>query len=84
MFMCHKLDRPWVEDVTALLEGRYKQFDRPHGMSTPDSFVHQRFHDVKTCPMDMTLEGGTNLVERRLVCGCTSYTWSHVGTSFCV
>lgn len=61
MFMCHKLDRPWVEDVTALLEGRYKQFDRPHGMSTPDSFVHQLYHDVKTCPMDMTLEGGEQI-----------------------
>lgn len=82
LFMCHKLDRPWIEDVTALVEGRYKQFDIPHGMTTPDSFVQQMYHDVQTCHMDITLEGGEQIwlsedwfIE---VLHTPGHTWGHL------
>ena len=32
---CHALDRPWIESTEAIMQGRYLQFDAPHGLRTP-------------------------------------------------
>src|SRR5260221_8712013 len=32
IFMCHNLDKPWVESMQALDNGRYRQFAADHGI----------------------------------------------------
>ena len=32
---CHTLDRSWIESTEAIMQGRYLQFDAPHGLQTP-------------------------------------------------
>jgi len=56
--LCHKLDRPWIESTDALINGRYKQFDEPHGFVTPDEAVASIQADTLSTPIDLTLEGG--------------------------
>jgi glyoxylase-like metal-dependent hydrolase (beta-lactamase superfamily II) len=58
IFMCHSADEPWITDTMALVNGRYKQFDEPHGFETPDSFVEQMQNEILSTAVDMTLEGG--------------------------
>ena len=58
LVLCHKLDRPWIESTDALIDGRYKQFDVPHGFVTTDEAVEGIKADTLSCPIDLTLEGG--------------------------
>ena len=55
---CHALDRPWIECTDAIMQGRYLQFDEPHGLATPAE-VEQEMRDLTlSCALDGTLEGG--------------------------
>ncbi len=58
LVICHRLDRPWIENTDALINGRYKQFDGPHGFVTPDEVVAAIKADTLSCLIDLTLEGG--------------------------
>ena len=34
---CHTLDRPWVAETEALIQGRYAQFERDHDIGYGDA-----------------------------------------------
>jgi glyoxylase-like metal-dependent hydrolase (beta-lactamase superfamily II) len=57
LFICHNLDRPWIESTEALITGRYMQFDIDNGFETPDSVKASIHQDCLSCPIDITLEG---------------------------
>ncbi|MBP6440257.1 MAG: MBL fold metallo-hydrolase [Caldilineaceae bacterium] len=55
---CHNLDRPWVEDTEALIQGRYAQFERDHGIGYGDdgkAGIRAGCHSQR---LDLTLSGG--------------------------
>jgi glyoxylase-like metal-dependent hydrolase (beta-lactamase superfamily II) len=58
IFMCHNLDRPWIEDTDALIDGRYAQFDFDHGFETTDAARAAMHEETLSAPINMTLEGG--------------------------
>lgn len=82
VMMCHTLDRLWVENTEALIQGRLLQFDEPHGFKTPDDFLDRIRFEVESYPVDMTLEGGERFwlspdwyVE---VIHTPGHTWGHL------
>lgn len=59
IFMCHNLDRAWVESMEALENGRYRQWHAEHGIGqpregSPDSYAPYVL-------MDQTFEGGETI-----------------------
>lgn len=58
LFMCHNLDRPWVESTEALIQGRYSQFEQDHGIGYGEQGKAGIRSDTLSCPLEMTLEGG--------------------------
>jgi glyoxylase-like metal-dependent hydrolase (beta-lactamase superfamily II) len=58
LFLCHNLDRPWIESGEALVKGRYSQFEGDHGIGYGEAGKAGIYADLDCCPMDMTLEGG--------------------------
>lgn len=55
---CHNLDRPWVEDTEALIQGRYAQFERDHGIGYGDEGKDGIRDGCLSHPLDLTLTGG--------------------------
>ena len=55
---CHSLDLPWIESTDAIMQGRYLQFDAPHGLETPQDAIDEMRALTLSCPLDGTLEGG--------------------------
>ncbi len=81
LFMCHTLDRPWVESLEALENGRYRQWSADHGIGTPRAGDPN--HYKRDVPMDITFEGGERLrlgpdweVE---IVYTPGHTWGHSG-----
>ncbi len=58
LLMCHNLDKAWIEETDALIEGRYMQFDADHGFETTEQARADIHKDTLSYPIDMTLEGG--------------------------
>jgi glyoxylase-like metal-dependent hydrolase (beta-lactamase superfamily II) len=58
VLMCHNLDRPWVEDTDALIQGRYSQFEKDHGIGPSEADKAGTRASCLSWPLDMTLEGG--------------------------
>jgi len=58
LFLCHNLDRPWIENAEALVRGRYSQFEQDHGIGYSDAGKAGIYADLDCCAMDITLEGG--------------------------
>lgn len=58
LMMCHNLDRPWVEDTEALIQGRYSQFEADHGIGYGDEGKAGIRAGTLSHPLDMTLSGG--------------------------
>jgi glyoxylase-like metal-dependent hydrolase (beta-lactamase superfamily II) len=56
--LCHRFDRPWIEDTEALIAGRYSQFEADHGIGYGDAGKAGIRHDCHSAPVDMTLLGG--------------------------
>lgn len=82
LFMCHTLDRLWIESADALVVGRYSQFERDHGIGYGSDGKAGTFADLDCCPMDITLEGGERFrlgedwqVE---VIHTPGHTWGHL------
>jgi glyoxylase-like metal-dependent hydrolase (beta-lactamase superfamily II) len=82
VFLCHNLDRPWIESDDALVKGRYSQFERDHGVGYGEAGKAGIYADLASCPMDMTLEGGETF---RLGADWTveaihtpGHTWGHL------
>ena len=80
--VCHSLDRPWVEDTEALIEGRYAQFERDHAVGYGDAGKQGIREGCLSAPLDMTLWGGE---EFRLGQGwyveavhTPGHTWGHL------
>ena len=81
LFMCHNLDRPWIESLEALDNGRYRQWSAEHGIGTLREGDPK--HYKRDVPMDITLEGGERLrlgadweVE---IVYTPGHTWGHSG-----
>jgi glyoxylase-like metal-dependent hydrolase (beta-lactamase superfamily II) len=58
LFMCHNLDRPWIENTDALIEGRYAQFAADHGIGPDENAKAATRAGTLSVPIDVTLEGG--------------------------
>jgi glyoxylase-like metal-dependent hydrolase (beta-lactamase superfamily II) len=57
-FMCHELDRPMIEDVEAMIAGRYSVYRADHGFDeSPETLATIR-NDAHHVPMDIGLRGG--------------------------
>ena len=56
--LCHRLDRPWVEETEALIAGRYAQFEADHGIGYGDAGKAAIRQDCHSAPVDLTLLGG--------------------------
>ena len=56
--LCHKFDRPWIEDTEALIVGRYSQFEADHGIGYGDNGKAGIRSDCQSAPIDITLLGG--------------------------
>ncbi|MBI5667411.1 MAG: MBL fold metallo-hydrolase [Chloroflexi bacterium] len=82
VLMCHNLDRPWVEDAEALIQGRYSQFEADHGIGYGEAGKAGIRRDLACCPLDMTLEGGeTFRLSRDWVVEAVhtpGHTWGHL------
>ena len=82
ILMCHTLDRAWVEDTEALIQGRYSQFERDHGIGYGEQGKDGIRAGCRSWPLDMTLEGGETLrlgpdwmVE---ITHTPGHTWGHL------
>ena len=80
--LCHKFDRPWIEDTEALIAGRYSQFEADHGIGYGDSGKAGIRSDCRSTPVDITLLGGEQF---RLSPGweveavhTPGHTWGHL------
>lgn len=58
LLMCHELDRPWVEDTEALIQGRYSQFEADHGIGYGAEGKAGIRTQTQSHPLDLTLQGG--------------------------
>jgi glyoxylase-like metal-dependent hydrolase (beta-lactamase superfamily II) len=81
IFMCHNLDRPWVESMQALENGRYRQFSADHGIG-PAREGSPADYKINV-PMDITIEGGEVIRlgpdwEVELI-HTPGHTWGHTG-----
>lgn len=57
LFLCHRLDQPWVDDTEALIAGRYAQFEQDHGIGYGEAGKASIRADCLSVPVDMTLSG---------------------------
>jgi glyoxylase-like metal-dependent hydrolase (beta-lactamase superfamily II) len=80
--LCHRFDRPWIEDTEALIAGRYSQFEADHGIGYGDEGKQGIRTDCLSAPIDVTLLGGE---EFRLAPGweveavaTPGHTWGHL------
>lgn len=55
---CHTLDRPWVAETEALIQGRYAQFERDHDIGYGDAGKASIRAGCLSHPLDLTLSGG--------------------------
>jgi glyoxylase-like metal-dependent hydrolase (beta-lactamase superfamily II) len=81
LFLCHTLDKPWVESLDALENGRYRQWAADHGIGAPREGRPGEYEI--TVPMDITFEGGETI---RLspdwaleIVHTPGHTWGHSG-----
>lgn len=81
LFVCHELDRPWVEDVDKLIDERYREFAEPDGFDeSVESQTYVRTA-TRTTPMDIILRGGERLqLGNRVVqvLHTPGHTWGHL------
>jgi glyoxylase-like metal-dependent hydrolase (beta-lactamase superfamily II) len=56
--LCHRLDRPWIEDTEALIAGRYSQFETDHGIGYGEAGKAGIRNDCHSTRVDVTLLGG--------------------------
>jgi glyoxylase-like metal-dependent hydrolase (beta-lactamase superfamily II) len=80
--LCHRLDRPWIEDTEALIAGRYSQFEADHGIGYGEGGKAGIRNDCHSTPVDITLRGGEQF---RLSPGweiealhTPGHTWGHL------
>lgn len=60
-FMCHELDRPMIEDVEAMITGRYACYGHDHGIDETEEtkdFIRENAGHV---PVNLSLRGGERL-----------------------
>ncbi|MCL4830153.1 MAG: MBL fold metallo-hydrolase [Caldilinea sp.] len=82
LLVCHNLDRPWVEDTEALIEGRYSQFERDHGIGYGEEGKAGIRAGCLSHPLDLTLVGGEHFRLSRdwvvEVVHTPGHTWGHL------
>ena len=61
VMMCHELDRPMVDDVEAMIAGRYSAYQADHGIDESDETKAEMRQFAKHVPMDMGLRGGETI-----------------------
>ena len=81
LFLCHELDRPWIENVDRLIDERYREFAAPDGFDeSPESQAFTRA-STRTTPIDIALRGGEQLqLGNRTVqiLHTPGHTWGHL------
>lgn len=82
ILMCHELDRPWVEDTEALINGRYAQFEADHGIGYGDEGKQGIREECHSHPLDLTLSGGERFRLGRAwyveAVHTPGHTWGHL------
>ena len=57
IFMCHRLDRPMIEDMELIISDRYGEFKTDHGMDESDETKVFIRTNSRTTPVDIALTG---------------------------
>ena len=81
LFLCHELDRPWIEDVGRLIDERYREYAAPDGFD--ESADSQAFIRTVTraTQIDIAVRGGEELQlgNRRVqILHTPGHTWGHL------
>jgi glyoxylase-like metal-dependent hydrolase (beta-lactamase superfamily II) len=80
--LCHRFDRPWIQDTEALITGRYAQFEADHGIGYGDAGKAGIRADCHSAPIDLTLIGGEQIRLGRdwdlEVVHTPGHTWGHL------
>ena len=58
IMMCHELDRPMVDDVEAMIAGRYSAYRADHDIDESDEAKAEIRRSARHVPMDIGLRGG--------------------------
>lgn len=58
VFMCHALDRHMVEDIEVMINLRYAEFERDHGMGDGEGTKEFIRNASRHIPIDIALQGG--------------------------
>lgn len=61
IFMCHELDRPMVEDLEWMINGRYGQFATDHNIADSEEAKTWMRENARHCPIDIGLTGGETI-----------------------
>lgn len=82
LVVCHNLDRPWIEDTEALIQGRYSQFERDHGIGYGEAAKQGMRETCLSTPVDVTLNGGEHFRLSRdwyvEAVHTPGHTWGHL------
>lgn len=58
IFMCHELDRPMIEDVEAMIAGRYSVYFADHGFDESAASKASIREQSEHIPVDLSVRGG--------------------------
>lgn len=60
-FICHALDRRWIEDIDKLIVENYGQFNADHGLADDESVNQWIRAQARGTPVDVEIQGGERL-----------------------
>jgi glyoxylase-like metal-dependent hydrolase (beta-lactamase superfamily II) len=61
IFMCHELDRAWIENIELMISERYNEWEREGGIPSSAAGDQWNRDNASDIPMDMTLRGGEHI-----------------------
>jgi glyoxylase-like metal-dependent hydrolase (beta-lactamase superfamily II) len=81
IFMCHALDKSWIESVDLLVRERYDEFAAPDGIAV-DEDTNKWYHTmVEPTAIDIALQGGEQIALGDLdveVLHTPGHSWGHL------
>lgn len=60
-FICHTLDRAWIEDIDKIIIENYGQFDADHGLTSDEGVNAWIRSQARGTPIDIEVQGGEQI-----------------------